>query len=1590
MDVPPPPAEVLQPPPPNDRAKMPDLRLQYLLWGQQSYPDFTPECSQLVAMAKYVCDMDAANYMMSNKQKLMLAMLIDGDSWRAHCRQAFHYKDGAWVRADSLYLDAWEILMALEGLFVQMSLDVEAAGHQVEWTWTSASFHIVQIIRGLMQGTETVIKTLCGVAKTNSDHVRKATSNKTWHAQWSRRVADMLAQYRKTWENEFLSKPLSKLFLVEWDAPLPRSKGVCFLDVFLDENWEIAPKSRDHNCYLKLNYHFLYEQVVAQDPSIDVEDYRRRLRSFLESLYYENAHAFEIKLCFLHAAFKRVCTSKMIFQIGKGGDGKGMEAILDRALFGDLASSTLDCGVFLDRGEFRKSAELAWNAANVRIQEMDQRAHFHADIWKRFVVNEDIDCRVNYGFTTKRRFGDSLKVQELNYDNIPVIEEARDRNKSCQQLERRVVCVRMGKGKFTAAENEVDPEKGVFLLLSQEELSSLLSHEVTAALYLREYCIPFFQETSLEEALNMINNLGEVHADLLSDTKWLASRLAGGNAPPPGEGVCDLSENNDTVIAAHSQTPWKRTIREYLIHKIESLPGAISSSKGKRTKLSHLIEAVDHVDVLLLKQVDHSTFHKLLIDWQRLVPAMEANGGSAVFGTWAQWSDPFDLLHLQEKWTGSAFQHDAQMIRQNKSLSEDLAFLGRLSEARLHEKINLSALEAYARARTDRRQDLLDAYITRHRRDGFSHGDYSTIEVEYYRRQHYGRLISRGPSGQKLTREARYAAFSSHCVEVDAPCCHPRLLVQKLRDAGLWDEQKYSMLALVVLHCNSWCQCLATYSDYTVMDAKVELIRIFYGGRPSIEAPFLLKLCDEVQRAAVALLRTPEASWFSDLYGDRPNPEFSRLSAMLSFEEAKLLQIMRSRLEDQVQVLIFDGCYIEYCDIDLVAVTEEDGCISAKDFNDQMMYASHRAVSEGYRMIVQNDINLVGLKNSAEVRFCHQVQSDGGHWWGINFMTDSQVMIVDSECNGRRLITDFDSFIRLASTMQNMTWFRLDIRPRSWIHPDQEAYNLRGAGPLKRPAGRGRRLCQSKAGFTKNFLAYHAALQFRGGLSVHAISYAQKEALWQDSNEHVRWRQEYSAAQLYFNVLCVAETMHDKEERETLLKYMHQIDIANPLSDEFMTEYTRWWRANVCSEEEAALMKDIVIDGHEKVSSKCAHAPPKHAGRVHPGTGLIIGLREMIDPENNNIAVNVLNDVAYMLPNLDCVIYDRMCSCMKAASQSHALKSIRYWCIDKFHAYGHSDGCVCSPLVHNRLATRLRAVNTSIAEQTFKWFRGYASTFNTMSRTTHLFYVFLYVQKHNEVLALETPFLLHTLLLLEEAVDFQTNMSQELALEVLTSAPLRLAVSVVTLINCLQNFLGTSAFVSVLRPTIADDAKIVQSLRDYTRRDANSGAADLLQQRRHKPVSRWKLPSAAAWQKAMDIAASATARWLKRLRDKATAAEEVTPDKNQAKAARASDANMEGAEEGANAVDVARRKLLAGIAIDLDPDAGFQTIFAALSTCKREAVTVTEAKSTGIGKLVRRLRDSSKVAPMKALAGELLTAWLSQNRENSDGTVDPK
>ncbi|OLP55530.1 hypothetical protein AK812_SmicGene48593, partial [Symbiodinium microadriaticum] len=175
--------------------------------------------------------MNAANYMMSNMQKLTIFVLIDGGNWRAHKRQLFHLHNGAWDMEDRLALEAWDLLVALEGLFVTIASKIEAAGSEVQWSWLEASKYIHDTITESIHDGD-LINTLASFAKQNSDHVRMVTGNKTWKATWARRVADMVALYRKGWESHTNTSILSRLFLQDCETPMPKSQGICFDDIY--------------------------------------------------------------------------------------------------------------------------------------------------------------------------------------------------------------------------------------------------------------------------------------------------------------------------------------------------------------------------------------------------------------------------------------------------------------------------------------------------------------------------------------------------------------------------------------------------------------------------------------------------------------------------------------------------------------------------------------------------------------------------------------------------------------------------------------------------------------------------------------------------------------------------------------------------------------------------------------------------------------------------------------------------------------------------------------------------------------------------------------------------------------------------------------------------------------------------------------------------------------------------------------------------------------------------------------------------------------------------------------------------------------
>ena len=67
---------------------------------------------------------------------------------------------------------------------------------------------------------------------------------------------------------------------------------------------------------------------------------------FLHVLYYANEGFFKLKLSMITLALRGAGAGKILFDVGKGGDGKGVAKLLGDGLFGAGNSSTLGCACF--------------------------------------------------------------------------------------------------------------------------------------------------------------------------------------------------------------------------------------------------------------------------------------------------------------------------------------------------------------------------------------------------------------------------------------------------------------------------------------------------------------------------------------------------------------------------------------------------------------------------------------------------------------------------------------------------------------------------------------------------------------------------------------------------------------------------------------------------------------------------------------------------------------------------------------------------------------------------------------------------------------------------------------------------------------------------------------------------------------------------------------------------------------------------------------------------------------------------------------------------------------------------------------------
>ena len=138
----------------------------------QSFAGCGADAHKLLCMTQYVCEATTSNYMFSNSQKLSVLMFIEGENWRSHEKQAFVYADGSWNSTDQLQVSSWDLLTALEGMWLWLE-----GSNATPWCWTEVKN---QLVRNLAQVPSNVAEFLAKRAKEQSDVLRQATDNKVW------------------------------------------------------------------------------------------------------------------------------------------------------------------------------------------------------------------------------------------------------------------------------------------------------------------------------------------------------------------------------------------------------------------------------------------------------------------------------------------------------------------------------------------------------------------------------------------------------------------------------------------------------------------------------------------------------------------------------------------------------------------------------------------------------------------------------------------------------------------------------------------------------------------------------------------------------------------------------------------------------------------------------------------------------------------------------------------------------------------------------------------------------------------------------------------------------------------------------------------------------------------------------------------------------------------------------------------------------------------------------------------------------------------------------------------------------------------
>lgn len=292
-------------------------------------------------------------------------------------------------------------------------------------------------------------------------------------------------------------------------------------------------------------------------------------------------------------------------------------------------------------------------------------------------------------------------------------------------------------------------------------------------------------------------------------------------------------------------------------------------------------------------------------------------------------------------------------------------------------------------------------------------------------------------------------------------------------------------------------------------------------------------------------------------------------------------------------------------------------------------------------------------------------------------------------------------------------------------------------------------------GYDLKFLRYHDALHFRGFVSATAVEWACRQVLDNDTMLKT-WRRSYEDARFLYLAMVEFSDMKAKggpDHMSNIQVSDHGHEGVREVTEKMIADYDKWLHHCAFPIDNPTSVKELAGDGHEKILKRICNGDAKPmktrkapGGRAKPFThgwfmvmdpanGRIVSVVQQFEPENNAVCIEALEKVIHIYGNVDAFILDRNCKFAPTASARPKLAQIKTWAIDRFHAHRHSSTCPCNPYSKKAIKKRLQGVNTSVCEQVWSWFRGYAPTFNTMNSKRHRFIVLCYCRRHNDMLS---------------------------------------------------------------------------------------------------------------------------------------------------------------------------------------------------------------------------------------------------------------